>query len=267
MKIFGRIAAFVLVLAALTTAVFALPKPSSRFYVNDTANVLSSETEDYIFNNSRVLDEKTTAQLVVATVASLDDKTVDEYALELGREWGVGGKEKNNGLLILLAPNERKITVQVGYGLEGAVNDAKAGRFLDNYAVPYLKNNDWDGGIRNLYSALLTEVYKEYNMEVPNDVTVYETQGNRDEGGSSGFLFPLLVIVAIIISTGVMRRGGGGGPRPPRGGGGFYGGGHYYGGFGGGRSGGFGGGGGGFSGGSFGGGGGSFGGGGSSRGF
>lgn len=266
MKFFGRIAAFVLVTALLTTAVFALPEPTNRFYVTDTANILTSETKDYIFNNSRVLDEKTTAQLVVATVTSLEGKTVEEYALELGRKWGVGGKEKNNGLLILLAPNERKITVQVGYGLEGAVNDAKAGRFLDNYAVPYLKNDDWDGGIRNLYSALLTEVYKEYNMEVPSDVTVNEQKDNK-ESRSSGFFFPLLVVLAIGISTGIMNRNRRG-PRPPRGGGGFYGGPPFFGG-GFGSGGGFSGGGsgGGFSGGSFGGGGGSFGGGGSSRGF
>lgn len=267
MKLCKHFAAIILAMLLLCTVAVAYPAPTDLFFINDSADVLSSETEEYIFNNSRVLAEKTTAQLVVATVPSLDGMEVGDYALELGREWGVGSKETNNGLLILLAPNERKITVQVGYGLEGAVNDAKSGRFMDDYAVPYLKNDDWDGGVRNLYSALLTEVYKEYGLEVPADVTVQNTEPENNSGGGSSVLI-LLLLLALVAG------GGGffGGKRHRR----YYGG-YHRGGFGGfGGPGSFGGGGGGFTGGSggfggggggFGGGGGSFGGGGSSRGF
>lgn len=262
MKFFGRIAAFVLSVALFTTVAFAAVPAHTGEYSNDFAGVLTDETKSYINASGKTLEEASGAQLVVVTVASLENKTVDEYALELGRAWGVGGKEKNNGLVVLLAPNERKITVQVGYGLEGALNDAKVGRFLDDYAVPYLSDNDWDGGVRNLYSALITEVCKEYNIPVPDGVEVNEPEKDSSSDGMS-IVFPILLFVVIIFLSRMRYFNGGG--RGGRGGGfmgpfigGFYGGSHHHGG-------GFGGGGGG--GGGFRGGGGSFGGGGSSRGF
>lgn len=245
--------------ALLSAAVFALPQQSSEFFVNDSADVLSAETEDFVVSSSRTLEKETTAQVVVATVSSLEGKSIEEYSLELARSWGIGQEESNNGVLILLAPTERKVRVEVGYGLEGALNDAKAGRLMDRYAVPYFKEDDWNAGVRNLYSAVISEVYQEYGKEAPEGIAPVETDG-EDAPWLPG-IAKVMVILAVIILAPVFfrwfRRGG-----PPT----FWGGG-----FGGGHHGGFGGGFGGFGGGSGGGfssgGGGSFGGGGSSRGF
>lgn len=227
-----------------------VPSATEKFYTNDFAGILSEDTKEYIFTNSKRLNEKTGAQVVVATVSSLDGSTVDEYGLELARKWGIGSKEKNNGVLILLAPNERKARVEVGYGLEGAINDAKAGRFLDTYATPSFKSNNWDEGIRGVYSAVVNEIYKEYNIEIPQEVesnmSSAKELASKNANPLIAIFFPLIVISLVLFS--VLFRGRNNrykGPRPPFSGGGFYGGG-----------------GGGFSGG-----GGSFGGGGSSRGF
>lgn len=246
-----------LIFAVVTPVVLAMPSPSKQFYVNDFAGVLDKQTENTIYEQSESLYRSTTAQLVVVTVASLEGQEVSQYALELGRAWGVGSKDSDNGLLILLAPNERQIDVEVGYGLEGVFNDAYIGRMLDAYAVPHLKNNDWNAGVLELYNALLADTRAYYQGE---EVSAPSASDDRSSGENSlGLPVAAIVLVVLLSLFSGFHRGGGfrrrryfGGP---------------FGGYGGGFGGHFGGGGGGFGGGGSSGGGGSFGGGGGSRGF
>ena len=86
-----------------------------------------------------------------------------EYSTNLFRQFGIGDKEKNNGLLILIALEERKSRIEVGYGLEGVLPDGKTGRIQDEYMIPYFKDNNFDEGILNGYKALFKEVANEYN--------------------------------------------------------------------------------------------------------
>ncbi len=188
-----------------------LPEPTNEFYISDLANVLSDETKGYILNQSRALDESTTAQVVVATVETLDGASIEEYAVDLFRNWGIGSKEKNNGLLILLAPNEREIRVEVGDGLEGKINDSKAGRFIKEYAVPHLKNNDWDNGIHDLYTVILSEVYGEYGMEAPETVKdiaakVKDNGQNTVDDMVTIFISIIVIIVSVVVSFFVRRN-------------------------------------------------------------
>lgn len=205
------------VILALLGALFCyskalnLPEPTHEFYISDLANVLSDETKEYVLNQSNALNEKTGAQIVVATVNSLEGSSIEEYAVDLFRNWGIGSKEKNNGLLILLAPNERQIRAEVGYGLEGKINDAKAGRFIKDYAVPHLKNNDWDNGIHDLYSVILSEVYSEYGMEVPENVQeVAKSIKDHDHDALDDmvtiFISIAVIITSVVISFFVRRR-------------------------------------------------------------
>lgn len=256
MKHFKKIVALAIAIMCLVSVGFAMPKATNEFYVNDFANILSAETEKYILDHSVALEKETTAQVIVSTVTSLEGEDIDMYGLNMGREYGVGDEDKDNGVVILLAPNEREIGVQVGYGLEGALNDAKVGRIIDETAIDYLSQNDWDKGITELYMAIITVVYEEYGLEVPD--TVESAYVDDYEEGFTAFDYVIVaVIILLIILSSMGRHHGGGGYH---GGGGFYGGGFYGGGgFGGGHSGGHSGG--------FRGGGGSFGGGGSSRGF
>ena len=152
----------------------ALVEPTNEFYVNDYANILSTDTENYIMNNSVKLASKTNAQIVVVTVKSLEGKDIETYATELFRQFGLGDKNENNGLLILLAPKEREVRIEVGYGLEGVITDGLAGRYLDQYFVPYFKNDNWDKGIKNGYSAIYKKVCDYYeigtsNVEIDNE--------------------------------------------------------------------------------------------------
>lgn len=146
------------------TFAISLVKPTNIFYVNDYANLLSDETEQYILNTNKSLQSQTGAQIVVVTVPNLGGQEIESYATALFREFGIGSKAKNNGVLILLALEERKIRIEVGYGLEGALPDGKTGRIRDAYMIPYLKQNDWNAGIKNGFSAILKDVEAEYKV-------------------------------------------------------------------------------------------------------
>ena len=147
---------------------FASILPTDRFYINDYANIIDSEVEDYIFENSVKLNNETSAQIVVVTIDSLEGNSIEEYATELFRNFGIGDKDKNNGVLFLVALDERKSRIEVGYGLEDLLTDGKTGRIQDEYMIPYFKNNSFSEGILNGYKAvfeILANKYK-YTGEV-----------------------------------------------------------------------------------------------------
>ena len=193
-KFFGLIMLIFTILAFYYTT-SAVVSPKSNFYVNDYADVLSKETENYILNSNIDLQSKTKAQIVVVTVKTLDGKTIEEYATELFREFGIGDKEKNNGVLLLCSTGDRMFRIEVGYGLEGALPDGKTGRIQDQYIIPYLKNNNYDEGIKNGFSAILEEVCKEYNIEIQG------AQKSKLVKDSSDEVFMILIIISLIISA------------------------------------------------------------------
>ena len=193
-KFFGLIMLIFTILAFYYTT-YAVVSPKTNFYVNDYADVLSEETENYILNSNIDLQSKTKAQIVVVTVKTLDGKTIEEYATELFREFGIGDKEKNNGVLLLCSTGDRMFRIEVGYGLEGALPDGKTGRIQDQYIIPYLKNNNYDEGIKNGFSAILEEVCKEYNIEISGAQKSKLVQDSSDE------VFMVLIMTSLIIST------------------------------------------------------------------
>ena len=276
MKKVSALLCVIILIISLSFSPFAisLPEPTTDFFVNDFANIINEDDEAEMMKIGVDLYEQTTAQVVVVTIDSLDGYDVDEYALELGREWGVGSEENDNGVVILLSLSDRQISIQVGYGLEGCLNDGKAGRILDNYALPYLSNNDYSTGLIEAYKAVVSVVCEEYSVPLNPDYQIDsfadETQysGNSDEPtGQIMLVVSAFALVLLIVF--INKLSGGNSDGSNHGSGSGYGGGRYYGGptvyrggFSGGSRGGFSGGGGGFRGG-----GGSFGGGGASRGF
>lgn len=264
-KIWAILAVVVLCLTAMVPA-FAktdYPSATSNFFVNDFANCIDAEDEQKIQTLGKQLYKQTKAQVVVVTVESLDGKSIEDYSIGLAREWGIGDKDNNSGVLLLLSTSDREIRIEVGKGLEGKLTDGKTGRILDNYAIPYLKDNDFSQGLYESYNVLIQEVYSEYGVEGYTGVQSSGSSSLSQSRSVVSMIFSAIVIVLIVILTLARRHGGGGGRGTfiaPM----FFGGGGSndnddFGGFGGG---GFGGGGGGFSGG-----GGGFGGGGGSRGF
>ncbi|MBR3289395.1 MAG: TPM domain-containing protein [Clostridia bacterium] len=242
------IAALLLLWSGTATADTTYPSPTPAFFVNDFAGVVDAEDEQIMNAIGQALDRKTTAQVVLCTVDSLDGQAPAVYSLNLARQWGIGAKSKNNGVLILFAEQERQLRVEVGYGLEGDLPDGKTGRLMDKYAMDRLRENKFSEGLTALYQALVNEVYLACGEEAVDED--YEPIGEEDD--TDGW-FSLATLIVMLLLWMFIRRKIGIGPVFFGGfGGGGFGGGSHRGGFGGG----------GFSGG-----GGGFGGGGASRGF
>lgn len=192
---------FLLCLPVISSA--AIVKPTSQFYVNDYANILSSSTEQYIVNTSVELEQKTGAQIVVVTIPSLEGISIEEYANKLFNDWEIGDKEKDNGLLLICSSGDRLFRIEVGYGLEGTLPDGKTGRIQDQYIIPYLKQDNFDEGIKNGYSACLEEIAKEYNVTISGKQTAVKQKTNRSSFSS------LATIIILIIFSIILRRFGG----------------------------------------------------------
>lgn len=176
-KMASIIIMMILFLNILGIKSFALVEPTYDFYVNDYADLLSSDVEQYIISTNKTLNSQTGAQIVVVTVQNLEGQSLEEYSTELFRKFGIGDKTKNNGVLMLLALEERQMRIEVGYGLEGVLTDGKTGRIQDEYIIPYLKENNWNEGIRNGYSKILEEVANEYQVDVGEINAVSQGKG------------------------------------------------------------------------------------------
>ncbi len=232
--------AVVLLLAVLLTALpvsaaLELSEPTTRFFVNDFADVMDSAAEDAVYAAGVQLYEKTGAQAVVVTVESLDGAAIEDYSLHLGRKWGIGDDEKNTGVLLLLAVEDRDVRIEVGYGLEGAITDMRSGILLDNYAIPYFAEDDFETGLQKTYDAIVNEVYLEFGLEAdPDYVPADDLNGGDGIMGDIGGIALAIVILALLsfiggrgfplfIGSGFRHHSGGGFHH--HGGGGFGGGG------------------------------------------
>jgi uncharacterized protein len=137
---------FVFVLLAAVPAV-ALVLPALNGRVVDEANILDPATRAALTQKLAELEAKTTDQLVVVTLRSLQGTSIEDFGVELGRQWRIGQRDKNNGVLLIVAPSERKVRIEVGYGLEGMLTDAVSKLIIENAIVPRFRANDIPGGI------------------------------------------------------------------------------------------------------------------------
>ncbi len=237
--------------AALAAANF----PALTGRVVDAAKILSPVTIADLERKLADLEQKSGIQLEVATVPSLEGEEIEPYANELFRFWKLGEAKKDNGVLLLIAPKERRVRIEVGYGLEGTLTDAISSLIIANAIAPRFKAGDFNGGVRRGVDDIITTLTtdsaewkpKKPDMRAEQDATLFDA------------IAPFLIILFILfVFSRINRRTGGNVVVIPMGGGGFgRGGGFAGGGFGGG----------GFGGGGFSGGGGSSGGGGASGGW
>jgi uncharacterized protein len=244
---------------ARAQSVDSLPKPTG--YVNDFANVLSPETVAKLTSVLTQLDHSAAnSQIAVVTVRNLNGEDAASYANQLTDKWGMGRKGSDKGALVLLAVDDRKYRIDVGYGLEGILNDAKVGD-IGRAMVPYLRANDYDSAVTLAVGRLAQVIAADANVTLENDPTpppAPERQARRGgiPVGLLIFIFIFLFagggsIFRMLLGYGLLGSVLGGGSDRRWGGGGYGGGGFGGGGFGGGGGGGFG----GFGGGGFGGGG------------
>jgi uncharacterized protein len=155
MRLLQTIAAALLALCLGAACASALDFPPLTGRVVDQAGILNADIRADLADKSKDLEEKSGIQLVVATVPSLQGSDIETYANELFRIWRLGHAQKNNGVLLLVAPNEHKVRIEVGYGLEGTLTDAISSVIISSAIIPRFKTGDFPGGIERGVGGIL----------------------------------------------------------------------------------------------------------------
>jgi len=188
--------------AVAQTGRLSFPALTGR--VVDAANILKPEDRAALEQKLKAHEDKTTDQVVVATVPSLGGTSPEDYANRLFREWRLGQKEKNNGILVLVAPNDRKVRIEVGYGLEGGLTDALSKVIVATVIAPKFKQNDYAGGLNAGVDAILSIL--------TGDAEEWQRRAKvrEDESHAIDPLIVIIVFVILFLLLARLMRGGGG---------------------------------------------------------
>jgi uncharacterized protein len=173
---------------------FALDFPPLSGRVVDQAGVINAQTRGNLETKLKDLEDKSGIQLVVATVKSLQGSDIETYANQLFRFWKLGQSQKNNGVLLLVAPNEHKVRIEVGYGLEGTLTDALSSVIIASAIVPRFKTNDYSGGIERGVDGIIS-VLSGDSAEWQRKVDVRSDDPSR----AYDLLFPALFLILVIF--------------------------------------------------------------------
>ncbi len=185
-------------LPALAQTGIQFPALTGR--VVDNADILTPQQEAELTQKLAILEQQTTDQLVVVTLPSLNDYDIADYGYQLGRYWGIGQKEANNGALLIVAPNERKVRVEVGYGLEGILTDAFSALTIQNFILPPFREGDYYSGI----NAGVDQISYQLTLD-PEEAAARaaEMATQVEEGGSgAGILIIIIGVFGVIFVIG-----------------------------------------------------------------
>jgi uncharacterized protein len=221
------VAALFCIVASVAVAAPTFPPLTGR--VVDDANVLSQDTQAKLTDLLAQQQKQTGDQVVVVTLKSLQGYPIEQYGYQLGRAWGIGQKGKNNGALIIVVPPERKVRIEVGYGLEGVLTDAQSDVIIEETMKPAFKQGNYDAGVYNGTLAVLHAIGGANLNASPQPV---EAQNNDRHSGGHIPIFLIIIVIWIVFGRFLWPLfflggigGGFGGGRGGFGGGGFGGGG------------------------------------------
>lgn len=213
--IFAIVIVFIFAIQFSAIALAAeIPSPKADFYVNDFAGIFSEEEKQVLMEKAvKLANENDGIQVVVTTIKSLDGMSVEKYATTMYNTYQIG--KNDMGILILLSTEDRRARVEVGNAMEAYITDSKAGSYLDKYAIPYLKNNEFNKGLIELQSKLIDEVIVQVNKEknAVNETKVVPAVSKQKESlninwgkvlMTSGFVL-LAIVLAVGIALAVIR--------------------------------------------------------------
>jgi uncharacterized protein len=190
----------------VSNVVFAqkeIKRPNPPRLVNDFAGLLTPYDAEQLEKKLVAFDDSTSNQIVVLTINSLNGEVIEEVALNTYRSWGIGSKDKSNGVLLLIAKDDKKIRIEVGYGLEGAIPDVVAKDIIKNNLAPAFKQQNYLQGINAAVDNLMKAAVGEYKIK---------RKKSSDNGTSGGEVLLFVVILFVILMiVGNSGRGGGGG--------------------------------------------------------
>jgi len=184
-----------LALALLSPLASALEVPYLSGRINDDAHLLDAATASSLEQTLKSYEEKTGQQIAVLTIPSLEGEPLEDFSLKVSRTWKLGRAGKNDGILLLIAKNDRKMRIEVGYGLEGTLPDALCGRIVRDEIVPKFRENDFSGGISAGVNAILSVLAGEYS---PSERT--SPSGNSHSGSSRNDFAGMGLLEKILVS-------------------------------------------------------------------
>jgi uncharacterized protein len=207
-----RLRVFVVALALAVFATAALAQslnfPELTGRVVDEAGILDASTREQLEKLSADLEAKTTDQLVIVTLKSLQGKSIEDYGYQLGRKWQIGQKDKNNGVILIVAPNEKRVRIEVGYGLEPTLTDAISSVIIQNAILPRFRAGDFAGGVRR-GAEDIAQVIAGDAKEIQERAA--QRQASQGMSAAEMMIVVFWIIVAIMIIANVMadmrRRG------------------------------------------------------------
>ena len=198
-----KLSAFYLFLLLASMSFAQQLPPKAATLVTDYTNTLTPQQSQLLENKLEAFNDSTTTQIAIVIIKSVGEYDINDYAQKLGRAWGIGQKGKNNGLLILVALNDHKVSIQTGYGSEGAVPDVITNEIIHNDIIPRFKQNDYYSGLNAAADDIMKYMKGEY--KATNRPQHIKQEDNN--GGGYGIIIFIVIIVLIIIFRG---RGGGG---------------------------------------------------------
>jgi uncharacterized protein len=188
----------VLVFLSLVLPAQTFPEKPNRL-VNDYTQTLSTDQINQLEQKLVAFDDSSSTQIAVVLIKSLEGFDVADYGVRLAENWGIGGAKNNNGVLLLVSLGDRKVTIQTGYGVEGALPDAITKRIINSEITPNFKSGDYFAGLDQGTNAIISYTKGEYKNDVPKE---------RVKKNSSGFIFVIIMIIIILLA---IKKGGGGG--------------------------------------------------------
>ena len=186
---------FISLLCCVPIAAHGLEVPRLQGYVNDYAGMISPSAKSKIEEGLKAFEQSDSTQVVVLTIPSLEGENIEEFSIKVAEAWKIGQQQKDNGILLIVSKQDRKIRIEVGRGLEGKLTDLMAGRIIDQVIKPRFKQGDFDGGFIAGASALIDATRGEFKAE--------QRRIQRRQKGFPPFLsiFLFLAVFTIIIGS------------------------------------------------------------------
>jgi uncharacterized protein len=174
---------------------------STPALVNDYSNVLTADQKQTLESKLDIFDDSTSSQIAIVIIPSLGDYDISDYAVKLGRAWGVGGKQFNNGIVVIVCtdPGNHKIFIATGDGMEGALPDITCKSIIDQIITPDFKGGDYYGGLNDGTDAIIKATKGEYTAP----------EGYNQDNSSGGFPYGAIIIIIVFALIGLGSSGGG----------------------------------------------------------
>jgi len=190
-----RTSVFILLfLMLILSFIYALDVPKLQGRVNDYADMISPAVRTQLEAKLKSIEDTDSTQIVILTIPSLKGENLEEYSIKVAEQWKIGQKGVDNGVLLLVARDDRKVRIEVGYGLEGVLTDLLAGRIIDYEILPAFKAGDFDAGFTRGVNAIVQAVKGEYKA------TAIPKSSEKESSGSRFFPFFILFMIIALIS-------------------------------------------------------------------